>query len=194
MHSNGALRRAAVWCLQDIKLQQPTDTLKKLQRGIAMLSIIRYLIAIAALIAVDQGVKIWVLNALQPIGSMPVLGNILEFSYVENRGAAFGILQNARWFFITVTILLVIVCIFFLFFRKMKSRLANAALILIIAGGIGNLIDRIFRGFVVDFIYFKAINFAVFNIADSCVVIGAVLLCIYVMLPDLKKLGRRNAG
>lgn len=145
--------------------------------------VIFYIIAILALVAADQAAKWWVIAYLKPVGSIPVLGDFLQFFYIENRGAAFNFLekQNQRWLFITVTGILVLFCLYILFTRRFHRFIGNLALILVISGGIGNMIDRVFRGYVVDFIYFKSINFAVFNIADSCVVVGAILVCIYLL-------------
>lgn len=156
-----------------------------------------YILAIAGLVAIDQYVKN-IFYSLPINYDLPVIGNILHFQYTENIGAAFGALES-KWSYnyilIIITSLLVLGCLIFLFKNKYKSILMSISLVLICAGGIGNLYDRIFRlarfpsfagkHIVVDFIYLKFINFAVFNIADSYVCIGAGLLCIYVLTHNM---------
>lgn len=119
-------------------------------------------------------------------GTIPVIKNVFHITYVENRGAAFSILQNQRWLFIAITI--VISCVMFYYLLHMRKRhdVLTISICLILGGAIGNLIDRIWRGYVVDFFDFRLINFAVFNIADSAVVVGAILFCAYLIFSDDK--------
>ena len=118
---------------------------------------------------------------------IPVIKGVLYFTYVENRGAAFGILQNHRWIFITVTILAMIAIIVYIAWKEPKNKMLLLSLALILGGGIGNLIDRISLSYVIDFIDVRLIHFPVFNIADICVVCGCILLCIYIVFFDGKK-------
>ena len=128
----------------------------------------------AASIGVDQWTKWIVLEHLAPVHSMDFIPGFLRWVYVENRGAAFGMLQNQRWLFLIITVVMLVFCVRYLL-RGCESKWMGFALTLIIGGGIGNMIDRIFRGFVVDFI---SVSFfpPVFNVADICVVVGAFLL------------------
>lgn len=151
-----------------------------------MPAIVYYILMIVGLVGADQAVKLYLISLNQNF-DVPVLGNLLHFTYSTNRGAAFGIFEGKTIFLIVVVVLLVAGCLAVLFSRRLKGRLPNISLSLIAAGGIGNLIDRVFRGYVVDFIYVKIINFAIFNIADSCVTIGVVLMCIYVLRADSGK-------
>ena len=146
------------------------------------------LLVIALFVAADQAVKVLVLRTMK-YQDIPVLGNILHFTYAENTGAAFSLLQGKIWLLSAATAVMVSVCLFLLLIRRFDSKLCNTALVLIVSGGIGNLIDRVFRHYVVDFIYFKFINFADFNIADSYVVIGGALLCLYLILSEAKDRG-----
>ena len=139
------------------------------------------------LIGADQFIKYISITNLKPISSVEIIKNILSFTYVENRGAAFGILQNARWVFIVATIIIIAILIAYYLMQKEKSKLYMFSACLLISGGIANLIDRIFRGYVVDMIEITFIDYPVFNFADCCVVIGAVLLCIYILKKDFKK-------
>jgi len=133
------------------------------------------------LVIADQITKYFTLNNLKPIGSVEILEGILSFTYVENRGAAFGIMQNARWIFITFTLITIVAIIVYIIRTKTKDKTLLTALSLILAGGIGNMIDRILRGFVVDMIEVTFIDYPVFNFADCCVVIGAILLGVYIL-------------
>lgn len=120
------------------------------------------------------------------VSEIEVIKNILYFNYVENRGAAFGIMQNKQWFFILITLILIIAMILYILKVKPQDILLKLSLSFIIGGGIVNLIDRVFKGYVVDFIDLRIINYPVFNIADCFVVIGAVLLCVYILFSKEK--------
>ncbi len=120
------------------------------------------------------------------VSEIEVIKNILYFTYVENRGAAFGIMQNKQWFFILITLILILAMILYILKVKPQDILLKLSLSFIIGGGIGNLIDRVFKGYVVDFIDLRIINYPVFNIADCFVVIGAVLLCVYILFSKEK--------
>lgn len=132
-------------------------------------------------VIIDQITKYITLKSLKPIGSIEVLNGILSFTYVENRGAAFGILQNARWVFIIITVLAIAAIIGYVFKVKPTDKTLLASLSLILSGAVGNMIDRIFRGFVVDMIEVTFIDYPVFNFADCCVVVGAILLAVYII-------------
>ncbi|MBZ4669870.1 MAG: lipoprotein signal peptidase [Oscillospiraceae bacterium] len=149
------------------------------------------LLAIILLIGVDQIIKLWALENLKdaaPIQFIKIGGKeIINLSYVENRGAAFSILQDKLIFLIIITSIFVIAGIILIVTKKIKNPLALASVSLVIAGGLGNLIDRISRGFVVDYIEIKLFKFAIFNFADCCVVIGAIMLLIYTLISDKAK-------
>lgn len=143
------------------------------------MNIILILIICPLLILIDQISKYLAYKNLQG-KVIKFIPDIIEFLYVENRGAAFGILQNAKIFFIIITIIFLIVS-FYYFFKLSNNKInyfIKICLIIVISGALGNFIDRLFRGFVIDFIYFKPINFPVFNFADSYIVIGTFLLFI----------------
>ncbi|MDR0914052.1 MAG: signal peptidase II, partial [Oscillospiraceae bacterium] len=104
----------------------------------------------------------------------------LSFVYVENEGAALGILKNQRWIFIIVTSILLAIIIWVMATGKIKSRLFYAAALLIVGGGIGNLIDRIYLGYVIDYIQLSFFP-PVCNFADYCVTAGTIILVIYIL-------------
>ncbi len=134
----------------------------------------------ALIVLIDYVLKLLVINNLKNISAKTIIPGLFSLTYVENKGAAFGILSNARWIFILFTIAVIIFLIIFMFRKRPESKLLNVALILIIGGGAGNLIDRIFYGYVVDYL---SISFfpPVCNFADYCVTVGAFILVIYLL-------------
>ena len=138
-------------------------------------------LGLSALIAViDQIIKYFVVTDLKPINKLEVIPGLFSLVYVENKGAAFGMLENARWIFIIFTIIVTIFLIALVLSKKINNKLFNIASVLIIGGGIGNLIDRIFLGYVVDYL---SVSFfpPVCNFADYCITVGVALLAIYIV-------------
>lgn len=147
-----------------------------------------YIILSAILVIADQLTKLATVEYLMPVKSITLIEGILSLTYVENRGAAFGVMQNARWFFIIFTIAVIAAVIIYTIMTKQRDKIFLISVSLICSGGLGNLIDRIFRGYVVDMIEVTFIEYPVFNFADICVVCGAILLCIFVLFSkDVKK-------
>ena len=140
----------------------------------------------AVIIVIDQIIKYFVLEFLAPVGSVTVINNLFSLVYVENRGAAFGIFQNQVWIFALITVLMIAFFVYILISGKIKGKLFTTSAILIIGGGIGNLIDRIFRGFVVDYLSLSFFP-PVCNFADYCITIGAVLFVISMFIASDKK-------
>jgi len=145
--------------------------------------IILAIIATAALVAIDQWSKVFATNNLMGRADITLIDGILSLTYHVNAGAAFGIFQGGRWFFLVfAAIIIIVIAIYYV--KLPHSNVYNAirfALILTAAGGIGNSIDRLQNGFVVDFIRFDFINFAIFNIADIYVVCGTIILGVVVI-------------
>ena len=135
----------------------------------------------ALLIGLDQLTKYWAVTVLKPIKTIPIIPEVFHLTYYENTGAAFSILEGRIPFLILLTAAVLIVALAALLTRRIEGKPLIASVSLIIAGGAGNLIDRIFRGFVVDFFDFRLINFAVFNVADVCVVVGTFFMMIYIL-------------
>jgi signal peptidase II len=141
------------------------------------------LVLIAVLLGIDQYTKSLAVKILKENGSIPILKNIFELTYVENRGAAFGILQNCQWLFVVLTAVILAV-LFWFFFRMPEGRRylpARLCLAGLAAGAVGNLIDRVGQGYVVDFFYFKLIDFPVFNMADIYVVVTILILAVLIL-------------
>ena len=145
-----------------------------------------YEVIVAILSGLDQIIKYWALNYLQVVESIPVINNIFNLTYVENRGAAFGMLQNNQTIFIVVAAIASCYGIYYLHTKKMNN-IGKIGIILVISGAIGNLIDRVRLGFVVDYLDFHIIWNYVFNLADCFVVVGTILLCIYIITSEEDK-------
>lgn len=161
----------------------------KLQDLIKKKSRIDYIIYVAVLVigvVIDQLTKWIVVKNMTLYQDIPVIRfgkvEIINLLYTTNDGAAFGMLDNAPWVFNTISSVAIIIMLSYLFLGHAESKLSGIALAMLISGGIGNMIDRLALGEVVDFIYVKVINFAVFNGADSFVCIGAGLLILSLIL------------
>ena len=141
------------------------------------------LLAAAALIGIDQAIKLWATNVLQPIGAMPLIPHVVELRFVLNPGMAFSLLSGKQLFLIIATSIALIFVAYGLFFRSRGKLLQQIAFIL--AGGIGNLIDRVLNGEVVDYINLLFMQFAVFNFADICVCVGVGLWVLVIFLEEL---------
>ena len=129
---------------------------------------------------IDQITKILVVNSLVPGENIEIIKNIFSIIYTNNTGAAFSILLGKRIFLIVVAILIIGILLYYIKKNKVDGKLNIIAFSLIIGGSLGNLIDRIVRGYVVDFISIKlgSYNFPIFNIADTLIVVGVFLLLI----------------
>ncbi len=143
------------------------------------------LIVMFLTVAADQATKLLTLKYLTD-APLKLIPEVLHLTYVENKGAAFGMLADHRWVFIVISTVAIIALAAYLFIKKPKDKLLCISLALIAGGGIGNMIDRIFRGFVVDMIDVTCINFYVFNVADSAVCVGCGLLILYMILDEIR--------
>lgn len=138
---------------------------------------------IAVLVWLDHLTKNMAVEKLKNQRAFILIENVFELNYLENRGAAFGVFQNQKtMFLITGTIMLAIVIYVLLRLPKGKKyTFLEMAMILIAAGAIGNMIDRISQGYVVDFFYFVLINFPIFNVADVYVTVSCILLALLIL-------------
>ncbi len=130
------------------------------------------------ILLLDQGTKLWAARSLR-VKPLVLIPRVLELTYIENRGAVWGLMQGWRVTFLVATFLFLAVLIWFYGKKKADmSVLTRIILALLFSGAVGNLIDRLFLGYVRDMIYFSLINFPVFNVADSAIVIAACLLVV----------------
>lgn len=141
-----------------------------------------YLILLFSLIlSADQLTKYLTVLYLKNHDDLVIIKETFSLTYVENTGAAFGILQNSKYLFIAVTIIATVSIIYYTLKAKNFNKLYLSAACMVISGAISNMIDRLTRGYVVDMIKADFIDFPVFNFADMCIVIGAFLLCFYLL-------------
>lgn len=159
--------------------------------------IILLIAAIIVLIGADQAVKYWAVENLKPVGNMDFIRigdlEILDLTYVENQGAIFGSMAGQRWFLVGITSILIIAALVFLFYIVKKSRFFAVISALFVAGGVGNLIDRIRFGYVVDMFDIQLFNFAVFNVADICVTVAEGMMIVYLLLELKKDMAKKKA-
>ncbi len=151
------------------------------------------LIIIALLVAIDQFIKLLVIEHLEPIGSFPLIDGFIQLKYAENTGAAFGSFSGKTSLLSVFTFVIIIAGIVYLMAKKRKFDVEYVCITLIIAGGLGNLVDRVFRGYVVDYIEPLFMDFAIFNFADILVTCSCVALVIW-LLYDIYREGKREKG
>ena len=146
----------------------------------------------AALVGIDQWLKLLAKEFLKPGETTPLIQDVLHLTYLENRGAAFGMMQNKKWLLVWATAAVLLILILAVMAGKIKGTFPLFSVCTIIGGGIGNLIDRVYRGYVIDYIHVKIVNFAIFNFADICVTVGTAMLIFYLLFHEL--LGRKKTA
>lgn len=149
------------------------------------------------LVFLDQLTKLWALKSLKPIHTMTVIPGILDLTFVENRGVAFGLFSGQKWFILILTGLIAGALVYFYRTLPQKPSLkpVRLAVLLVLSGAIGNIIDRIFRSYVVDFFEFTFFDWPVFNVADIYVVVGVILLTFLILfVVKDEELSREKTG
>ncbi len=147
------------------------------------------LLVIAGLVVLDQVIKLLVVANIPLHESVELIPGVFRFTYIQNDGAAFGSMDDARWLFMILSTVAIVAIMVYICWKKPQDKLLLSSLLLIQAGGIGNMIDRIRLGYVIDFFDFCAFPSLwkwVFNVADSFVVIGAGLLMLWMILDTVK--------
>ena len=145
------------------------------------------LMIVAVSVLLDQITKVAVLQNIPLHGNVRAIPGIFHFTYVENKGAAFGMLSEHRWVFMAVSIVAIAAFLFYIIKFKPQGKLLLSSMAMIIGGGIGNMIDRVLRGSVVDFIEVDFMEFAVFNVADIFVCVGCGLMILDVILSEVRE-------
>ena len=150
-----------------------------------------YIVAVITAVlflSADQLTKYIVISNMELFETVPFINGLMDFTYIHNTGGAWGILNRHTWVLIAFTAAAMTVCLYVLIKHARKNKILFFALCLILSGGLGNMIDRIFRGGkVIDFLEFTFIDFPVFNVADIAVCIGAGLLMLYFILDMIKE-------
>ena len=140
----------------------------------------------ALLVVIDQLIKQWATAVLQPLGALTILPGVVELRYFLNDGMAFSMLAGKQTLLIGMTSLMLL-CVFLLLLLRKMGPWERISCTLILGGGVGNLIDRVVSGVVVDYVNFLFVNFAVFNFADICITTGVVMLMLWVLYDSYKK-------
>jgi signal peptidase II len=154
-----------------------------------------WIVVIVASIFADQLTKQLVVNFLDREEPFYVIKDVFRFSYVENRGAAFGMLDDHRWVFMIISTVAIVGIIFYMWKFCRDSKLLCLGLSLIVGGGIGNMIDRVLLGYVIDFLDFCAFPklwMWVFNVADACVCVGAAIVVLSLLIDIVKESKKKS--
>lgn len=138
-----------------------------------------YAMLALVLVVLDQLVKLLVMQYIPLGGHVPFIPHLLELTYVQNTGAAFSMLSEHTWILALVSLVMSVVLAAAIWKNVFRHPIGKIALTLLLAGAVGNLIDRVFRHFVVDMFNVLFMNFAVFNVADICVVVGGFTAAVY---------------
>lgn len=152
-----------------------------------------YAVLSVLLILADQLTKYLVRANIPPDGSVPFIPHVLELTYIQNTGAAFSMLEEHTWLLTLVSAVVVTVIALLVARGFFRGRLGMVAATLVLAGGVGNLIDRVYFKYVTDMFRTLFMNFAVFNVADCCITVGVVLLFIYVLFFSDRKEDKHGA-
>ena len=145
-------------------------------------------IIVIASVLLDQITKYLAVEYVQLQGSIPLIEGVFNFTYHENRGAFLGSFADNRWVFLIASSVAIVAMVLYLIFVKDNHILVKLSLSMLIGGGIGNMIDRVSLGYVIDFLDFELINFPIFNIADSFITVGAGLLIVYLLFFEMRNL------
>lgn len=145
------------------------------------------LVITAAAAFLDQLTKLLITQNISEGAFAEGIKGVFRLTYIKNKGAAFGILSEHRWVFMILSVIAIAAILFYLWKEKPRSILVRLSLGMILGGGIGNMIDRIFRGAVIDFIDLEFMRFYVFNVADSFVCVGCFLLILYLILSEIRE-------
>ena len=153
-----------------------------------------YILALVLCVAADQAMKLWTVANLALYESAPLIPGIVELRYIQNTGGGFSILTGHTWFLAAVTAVLMLVIAGILLKKVFTHPMAVWSLVLVLGGGIGNLIDRVRLGFVVDMFNLQFMNYPVFNVADILVVCGAIAFGVYYMLLHDKLMAKKETA
>lgn len=141
-----------------------------------------YLFISLFVVLADQGLKNYIVSNYTVGEVHQIIPGILSFNYLQNDGAAWNILTGQMWLFYAISVIAIAVCLYFLFNKKYKNALFDVGLVLVLGGIIGNFIDRLHLKYVVDMLQLDFINFNIFNIADSAITTGVLIIFIYLIV------------
>ena len=149
--------------------------------------LIPFFLGIFIIAILDQTAKLFAAGLLPSVKTVSLIENVFHLTYVENTGAGFGAFSGYTWFLIALTLLVIIAVVAFVVTKRPKNRVFITALTFMMGGAVGNVVDRIRLGYVIDFFDFCLIDFPVFNVADCFITVGAVIFAVYVIFLSDKK-------
>lgn len=135
----------------------------------------------------DQAAKIFAAGLLPSAKTIPLIEDIFHLTYVENTGAGFGVFKDYTWLLTVLTIVVILAVLIYYVVKRPKNKLLVTALTFMMGGAVGNVIDRVRLGYVIDFFDFTLIDFPVFNVADCFITVGAIIFAVYVLFFSDKK-------
>lgn len=140
-----------------------------------------YFLLAAVLVVLDQIVKLLIRHNIALGESVTLIPGVMDLTYVQNTGAAFSLFRQQTWILAVISLVVAVLIVIALLKRIFTRPFGVISLAVVLAGAVGNLIDRVFLGFVTDMFKTTFMNFAVFNVADICVVLGGIAVCVYVI-------------
>ena len=152
------------------------------------------MVSIAVLTAIDQIIKYFAERDLQPVGKRPFIEGFIGWHYVRNTGTAFSSFSNNTTMLSVFTAVVILIGIVVILTGKLKDKVHQICAVMIVSGGLGNLIDRVLRGYVTDYIEVQFVNFAVFNFADILITCGAFMLMGYTIYEAVAEQRQKKAG
>lgn len=153
-----------------------------------------YYILAVVLVGIDQLVKYLTVQNIPLHETAEFIPGVLSFTYHQNTGAAWSILEGQMWFFYIITIIVIGVIIYYMQSQKKHHPLLSTALSFLLAGAAGNFIDRLFHQYVIDMFRLEFIQFPIFNVADAALTVGVVLMIIYLIVDELNMYKQKKAA
>ncbi len=149
--------------------------------------LVPFFIGIFIIAILDQAAKFFAAGFLPSVKTIPIIEDVFHLTYVENSGAGFGVFSGYTWILTALTLVVIVAAVSYVVVKKPKNRIFLTGITFMIGGAVGNVIDRIRLGYVIDFFDFTLIDFPVFNVADCFITIGAVIFAVYVIFYSDKK-------
>ena len=149
--------------------------------------LVPFFVGILIIAILDQAAKFFAAGLLQSIKTFPLWEGVFHLTYLENTGAGWGVFSDHTWLLTLLTFVVIVAVVGYVVAKRPKEKMLNLVLTFIIGGAVGNFIDRVRLGYVIDFFDFTLINFPVFNVADCFITVGAVLFAVYVIFYSDKK-------
>lgn len=149
--------------------------------------LIPFFVGIFLIAILDQAAKFFAAGLLSGVKTVPLIEDVFHLTYIENSGAGFGIFKDYTWMLTALTFVVVLAVVIYVVTKRPRNRVLLTALTFMMGGAVGNLIDRVRLGFVIDFFDFTLIDFPVFNVSDCFITVGAIIFAVYVLFLSDKK-------